>query len=136
LRKRFTEQVKLEEARFRQWEQHVSMVCGLEEMVLIPETAYRGTGSVEQGSGECAFGDQAARGGFCCLLLKDSTLTVWTGRGGRIEFVSAKSGDCGSTMRGRTGGLLGRGTIECLSGMLERCLRPSFVSHCVRLYLL
>lgn len=29
LRKRFTEQVKLEEARFRQWEQHVSGVaCG------------------------------------------------------------------------------------------------------------
>ena len=26
LRKRFTEQVKMEEARFRQWEQHVS--CG------------------------------------------------------------------------------------------------------------
>lgn len=25
LRKRFTEQVKMEEARFRQWEQHVSM---------------------------------------------------------------------------------------------------------------
>jgi cell division control protein 12 len=28
LRKRFTEQVKLEEARFRQWEQHVSGVRG------------------------------------------------------------------------------------------------------------
>lgn len=30
LRKRFTEQVKMEEARFRQWEQHVSdlFLCG------------------------------------------------------------------------------------------------------------
>jgi len=27
LRKRFTEQVKLEESRFRQWEQHVSYLC-------------------------------------------------------------------------------------------------------------
>lgn len=29
LRKRFTEQVKLEEARFRQWEQHVRVIYGL-----------------------------------------------------------------------------------------------------------
>lgn len=29
LRKRFTEQVKLEEARFRQWEQHVRVIHGL-----------------------------------------------------------------------------------------------------------
>jgi cell division control protein 12 len=29
LRKRFTEQVKLEEARFRQWEQHVSLCTAL-----------------------------------------------------------------------------------------------------------
>jgi cell division control protein 12 len=29
LRKRFTEQVKMEEARFRQWEQHVSQTRGI-----------------------------------------------------------------------------------------------------------
>lgn len=124
MRKRFTEQVKLEEARFRQWEQHVSMVCRVSGVVLIPETAYCGTGSVEQGSGECAFGDQAARGGSCCLLLKDSRLTLGTGRGGRVELVSAKSGDCRSTMRGCFRGLLDRGKIECLLEMLNVVYAP------------
>jgi cell division control protein 12 len=37
LRKRFTEQVKLEEARFRQWEQRVQPSTGISLMQLIAE---------------------------------------------------------------------------------------------------
>lgn len=50
LRKKFTEQVKAEEARFRQWEQHVRIFlldCGSLWVMLCTDdlvTAYRGEG--------------------------------------------------------------------------------------------
>ena len=51
LRKRFTEQVKAEEARFRQWEQHVSSITFTHSINLTPSTAYRRAGPSQQGLG-------------------------------------------------------------------------------------
>lgn len=64
LRKKFTEQVKAEEARFRQWEQHVRFFredgrCVL--TLLFPVDC--GARPFEQGSGAGSQCDQAARGG-------------------------------------------------------------------------
>ena len=52
LRKRFTEQVKLEEARFRQWEQRVSITPSKRKHFLIL-LAYCRTRSSQQGFGSC-----------------------------------------------------------------------------------
>ena len=54
LRKRFTEQVKSEESRFRQWEQHVSsvLITGLPAYLHSRSiVAHRGTRSTQQGFG-------------------------------------------------------------------------------------
>lgn len=66
LRKKFTEQVKAEEARFRQWEQHVRFFridgrCVLTLLSFLPVDC--GAGPFEQGSGAGSQCHQAARGG-------------------------------------------------------------------------
>ena len=64
LRKKFTEQVKAEEARFRQWEQHVryhrQMWTWCAHIISLVD---RGARPSEQGSGNGSQCDQAARGG-------------------------------------------------------------------------
>src|SRR5271155_1656390 len=57
LRKRFTEQVKLEEARFRQWEQRVHFLQNF-KLIL---SAYRRTRPSQQGFGSCSFVYQITR---------------------------------------------------------------------------
>jgi hypothetical protein len=58
LRKRFTEQVKLEESRFRQWEQRVPFPLHARELI---SSAYRRTRPSQQGFGSCAFVYQSTR---------------------------------------------------------------------------
>ena len=66
LRRRFTEQVKSEEARFRQWEQHVSLlpcISAEEDRLLMNLDAVdNGARSLEQGPGVGAQHDQGSRG--------------------------------------------------------------------------
>lgn len=64
LRRKFTEQVKGEEARFRHWEQQVSRVYPLINIILTIclTKAYRGARSSQQRPRDCSQRDQAARG--------------------------------------------------------------------------
>lgn len=66
LRKRFTEQVKAEEARFRQWEQHVSsllpLVPRLANLIHVSPPAHRRTRQAQQGPRIRSQRHQAARG--------------------------------------------------------------------------
>jgi Septin len=65
LRRRFTEQVKAEEARFRQWEQHVSnrVYMWVESKLMDLGVVDYGARSPEQGSRDGPQCDQVARGG-------------------------------------------------------------------------
>jgi hypothetical protein len=65
LRKKFTEQVKSEEARFRQWEQHVRimmLILSFLKLTLIPPfIAHCGARSPQQGFGAGSQRDQDSR---------------------------------------------------------------------------
>jgi hypothetical protein len=60
LRKRFTEQVKLEESRFRTWEQKVSPIYNITNT----HPAHHRTRSSQQGFGSCSCRRQIARTGI------------------------------------------------------------------------
>lgn len=62
LRKRFTEQVKMEEARFRQWEQHVSSLSRIKIEFESDAPAHRREGSTQQGPGGRSLVHQSPRG--------------------------------------------------------------------------
>jgi hypothetical protein len=72
LRKRFTEQVKLEESRFRQWEQHVSGETFCHRKVT-EQAAHCRARQAQQGPRTCSRVDQVIGGEQLAMVMSGST---------------------------------------------------------------